>query len=48
MTKLKDHIEALAKKAAEASKGGDAMHFSQAALNLANAKIGMQDADKAH
>lgn len=35
----KEHVEALCKKAAEAKDSGDAMRFSQAAVNVANAKI---------
>ena len=37
------HIERLIKKAAEADKSEDAMRFSQAALNAANAFIGMSE-----
>jgi len=33
---IKSQIEALANKAAEATKPGDAMQFAQAALNLAH------------
>lgn len=34
---MKKHVEALITKAAEALKADDAMKFSQAALNAANA-----------
>jgi hypothetical protein len=37
MDKLKPHIEALIKKAAEATNGIEAMQYSQAALNAAKA-----------
>lgn len=35
---MKTEIEKLAKKAAEADESADALRFSQAALNLANAE----------
>ena len=38
---LKKHVETLIEKAAQAEKSEDAMRFSQAALNAANALIGM-------
>lgn len=37
----KKHVEALAKRAAEASNSSDAMRFSQAANNVANAFCGL-------
>lgn len=37
MTEQKKHVEDLIKAAAEAKESGDAMRFSQAALNAANA-----------
>lgn len=36
-------IESLIKKAAEAKTAGDAMHYSQAALNAANALLALSD-----
>lgn len=36
-TKLKEHVETLIKQAAEAKASHDALHFSQAACNAANA-----------
>lgn len=36
-TKLKEHVETLVKKAAEAHASHDALHFSQAACNASNA-----------
>jgi len=38
LIKVNAAIEALAEKAATAQEGGHAMHFSQAALNLAQVK----------
>jgi hypothetical protein len=42
----KTAIEALAKKAQEADKPGDAMQFAQAALNLAHVYGLVKNADK--
>ena len=39
------HVEALIKKAAEAEKSEDAMRFSQAACNAANAVCSMKSAE---
>lgn len=36
MDKIKEQVEGLAKKAAEAERSEDAMRFSQAALNAAH------------
>ncbi len=41
MTELKTHVEAMIKKAAESDKPDDAMKFSQAALNAANAIVAL-------
>jgi hypothetical protein len=38
------HVEALIKKAAEQQDAGDAMKFSQAALNAANAMCSLGNA----
>lgn len=38
---MKDHVETLIRKAAEAHDSGDAMRFAQAALNAANAALGL-------
>ena len=43
MTDQKVHVEAMIKKAAEADKADDAMKFAQAALNAANAIIGLDN-----
>ncbi len=46
---MKAKVEELVEKAAKADRSEDAMRFSQAALNAANALIGlsgMKDADK--
>lgn len=43
---MEKHIEAMMKKAAEASDSGDAMRFSQAALNAANVIIGLSNMKK--
>ncbi len=37
MTEAKKHVEEMIKKAGESTKAEDAMKFSQAALNAANA-----------
>lgn len=42
----KDHVEALIKKAAVAEKSDDAMKFSQAACNAANAMNALKTAAK--
>lgn len=36
------HVEALIQKAAEATDSADAMRFAQAALNAANAVLGLR------
>lgn len=46
MSEMEKHAEALVKKAAEAGDSADAMRFSQAALNAANALIGLSDMKK--
>lgn len=46
MDKIEDCIETLSKKAAEAKLGSEAMHFAQAALNLANARCARAAAKK--
>jgi hypothetical protein len=43
---LKDVIVALAKKAEAEKQGCEAMHYSQAVLNLANAAAQMQNIEK--
>lgn len=47
MDKLKSAIEKLADRAIEARTADDAMKFAQAALNAANAYIGMSINEKA-
>lgn len=42
----KENVEALNKKAAEAQKSEDAMRFSQAATNVANAMCALKAAQK--
>lgn len=42
----KENVETLNKKAAEASKSEDAMRFSQAATNVANAMCALKIAEK--
>lgn len=42
MSDLKSNVEAMIKKAAESTKADDAMKFSQAALNAANAMCSLQ------
>lgn len=42
----KKHVEDLIAKAAKAEDSADAMRFSQAALNAANALIGLHCAEK--
>lgn len=46
MTELKTQIEALIKKAGESDKPDDAMKFSQAALNAANAMCSLDHFNK--
>lgn len=43
MTNLEQYVEALAKKAANESNPTGAQQFAQAALNIANAMIGLTD-----
>lgn len=45
MTETK-HVDSMIEKAAKADKSEDAMRFSQAALNAANAIIGLSNMDK--
>lgn len=40
---MEKHVEELVSKAAKAAKSEDAMRFAQAALNAANAVIGLSD-----
>lgn len=42
---MKKHVEALIKKAAEASDGAQAQQFSQAACNAANAMCALKTAE---
>lgn len=42
MTELKTEVEAMIKKASGADKAEDAMKFSQAALNAANAMCSLK------
>jgi len=44
MTDMEKNIEALIRKAAEAEKADDAMKFSQAATNAANAMCSLEAA----
>lgn len=46
MSDMKKHVEELIKQAAEAEDSGDAMRFSQAAVNAANAMCALQNAAK--
>lgn len=46
MSDMEKHVEAMIKKAADAADSGDAMRFAQAALNAANAVIGLTDLKK--
>ncbi len=46
MTELKAHVETMIAKAAEAEKSEDAMRFSQAAVNAANAMCALTHALK--
>lgn len=43
-TNLKSHVEAMIQKAAESTKADDAMKFSQAAINAANAMCSLETA----
>lgn len=43
---VKTEIDALKKKASGAEKSEDALRFSQAAVNLANARAAMANTDK--
>jgi len=45
---METHIESLVKKAAEATSADDAMKFSQAACNAANALRALSDAKAAN
>ena len=45
-TESKKHVEELIKKAAEVHDSADAMRFAQAALNAANAILGLNEADR--
>lgn len=42
----KENVETLCKAAADAKDSGDAMRFSQAANNVANALIALKEANK--
>lgn len=42
----KENVETLSKAAAEAKDSGDAMRFSQAAVNVANAMCAVKTAEK--
>ena len=42
MNELKKHVETMIAKAAKADKSDDAMKFSQAALNAANAMCSLR------
>jgi len=46
MTEMKEHVEALIKKAGEANTPDEAMKFAQAALNAANAICSLEHAAK--
>lgn len=46
MDDLKKHVETMIAKSAEAKDSGDAMRFSQAALNAANAMCALGTALK--
>lgn len=43
MSELKKQVETLIDKSAQADKSEDAMRFSQAALNAANAMLGLSN-----
>lgn len=42
MQKLQAHVETLIKRASSANDSGDAMRFSQAAVNAANAIVSLK------
>lgn len=42
---MKTHAEALAKKAADTANAAEALHFSQGALNIANAMCALKTAE---
>ena len=44
---MENHVEAMVKKAAEAEKSDDALKFSQAACNAANAMCALGTAKRA-
>lgn len=46
MNEAQKHVQDLIAKAAQAVESGDAMRFSQAALNAANAILGLSDLAK--
>lgn len=46
MTELKTQVEAMIKRAGESTKPDDAMKFSQAALNAANAMCSLKAVEK--
>lgn len=46
MPELKTNVESLIAKAAQAAKSEDAMRFSQAALNAANAMCSIQASER--
>lgn len=46
MTDMKEHVKTLIEQAAKAKDSGDAMRFSQAAVNAANAMCAVQTALK--
>lgn len=48
MTEQKKNVEALIEKAARAHDSGDAMRFSQAALNAANAMCAVGTATRSN
>ncbi len=45
MTDVKKYVEDMIKKAGEATKADDAMKFSQAALNAANAMCSVKSSE---
>ncbi len=45
MSEQRNHVEALIKKAGEADKADDALKFSQAATNAANAMCALKTAE---
>lgn len=46
MTEMKKHVESMIEKAAKTDKSEDAMRFSQAAVNAANAMCSLGAATK--